>query len=230
MFNGSSHADSINRAIGTSYREWLKSRVDLEQFGVPNVIAWFVFMDGSEHGFDDGLRWENFLSKNGSEILESHVSQSKEMHAKKCSEEGYRPFRLAFQLDPGGSGNRYMCRFAGAFAFDSFVKEDLTAVRYIKISDTFKIGSKGECGSHLGSADDFRKKVSRYCKPITELGFSDNVSRILKSGGITCAGELLELAGIGLGEVAQEIRRKLWECFRYADLDSGDGGIPPGTD
>lgn len=210
---GKSHVDMINKAIGTNYFAWQKATVDLEQFGVPDVIAWFVFMDGSEHGYEEGWRWKNYLSENGEEICEYNVSPSKMAVIAKRNEDGYYPYRLCFRLDPYENGNRHCCRFVGAFTFEKFIKEDLTAIKYKKIADEFRIGSKGESGCHLSSKADFIQKESHHLQSIGELGFSDRVYRLLKNGGIIYAGELLEL-GLGItGEIAEEIQQKLYQYF-----------------
>ena len=51
-------------------------------------------------------------------------------------------------------------------------------------------------------------------KPLSELGLSDRVYRLLKSGGISFAWELLSLGMETSGEIADEIRQKLYEVFR----------------
>ncbi len=211
---GNSHADMINKAIGTSYDGWQKSSVDLAQFGADGVIAWFIFMDGSEHGYENGWRWKNFLSDNGDVIREYNVSPSKTAVIMKRNEEGYLPFRLCFRLDPYEIGSRHCCKFMGAFVLDSFIKEDLTAIKYIKVSDSFNLGSKGESGNYIDGKNIFLKKGGRLLKPLSELGLSDRVYRLLKSGGISFAWELLSLGMETSGEIADEIRQKLYEVFR----------------
>ena len=42
---GSSHADMINKVLGTAFLGYRKSSVDLGQFGNDGIIAWFVHMD-----------------------------------------------------------------------------------------------------------------------------------------------------------------------------------------
>lgn len=62
VFYGKNYADLINKTIGTSFAGYMKCSVNLEPFGAPGVIAWFVFMDGSEHGYEEGWKWVNKLS------------------------------------------------------------------------------------------------------------------------------------------------------------------------
>jgi len=210
---GLNHADMINKAIGTNYDAWFKSVVDLDQFGVQGVVAWFVFMDGSEHGYEEGWRWKNYIFDDKNEIHEYNVSTIKTTIIKKRNEDGYYPFRLCFQIDPYNTGNRYCCKFVGAFRLTSFLKEDLTAIKYTKVIDSFTLGSKGEKGFYLNSKDDFLKKNSSYFIPLEKLGFSDRVYQLLKRGNISYAGELLELGFCINGEIADEIRHKIFKCF-----------------
>ena len=57
-FYGINHTDLINKTIGTTLRATRRCRVDLADFQCDGVIAWFVFMDGSIHGYDD-WHWSN---------------------------------------------------------------------------------------------------------------------------------------------------------------------------
>ena len=50
IIKGTSYVDMINKAVGTNYQRWIKSSVDMQDFGVENVCAWFVFMNGEIHG------------------------------------------------------------------------------------------------------------------------------------------------------------------------------------
>lgn len=210
---GKSHADMINVAIGTSYRGYQSSGVDMRDFGVPDVHAWFVYMDGSVHGYEDGWRWRNYLSPDGNTILECLDSNDKQKLIGKQNKDGYHPYRLCFQIDPYENGGRYCCKFVGAFALTSFLSKDLTKMKYVKVADSFTIGSKGESGGYLDDKTDFIPKIAGYHTPIEELGFSRLVLRILKNGHISYAGELLELGIEVDGELANEIRQKIYHCF-----------------
>ncbi len=213
IFSGKSYVDMINKAIGTNYHEWMKSSVNLDEFGCPGLIAWFVFMDGSEHGFGQGWKWVNKLSFDGKEIDEYNISPSKMQLRKRRLEEGYHPYRLAFQLDPYGNGNAHSCRFVGVFRFKSFIRKDSSAMTYEKVADTFRLGSQGESGGYLDSKNDLFPQAGKYCTPIEDLGFSDATYKILRKY-INRAGELLEL-GIGVeGPLADEIFEKVYQCFK----------------
>lgn len=213
IFSGKSYADMINKAIGTNYYGWRRSSVDLDEFGCPGIIAWFVFMDGSEHGYEEGWTWVNKLSIEEKEIDEYNISTSKLQLKTRRTKEGYCPYRLAFQLDPYGNGNNHCCRFVGAFRFHSFIKKDASAITYEKVMDTFKLGAKGESGNYLNKRENLQPQSGKYLIPLKEMGFSEKVYRIL-DGHINFAGELLEL-GIGIeGEIADEIHKKIYECFK----------------
>ncbi len=67
----------INESIGTNYQVYKRCTVDLKQFDVPNVIAWFVYMDGSVHGYPDDWQWKNIISADGETIVEEHISSAK---------------------------------------------------------------------------------------------------------------------------------------------------------
>ena len=213
IFSGRTYAEMINKAVGTNHSSWMKSSVNLADFGCPNMIAWFVFMDGSEHGYGEGWKWANRLSADGKEIDEYNVASSKLQLKKRRVEEGYHPYRLAFQLDPYGENNNHCCRFVGAFRFKSFIRKDGSAVTYEKVTDTFKLGSKGEFGGYLNAKEDLLPKSGKYWIPLEELGFSDATYQILRPH-IKYAGELLEL-GIGIeGPLADEIQKCVFECFK----------------
>ena len=78
-----SHAELINKTLGTNYLGYRKSSVDLAQFGNIGIIAWFVHMDGTAHGTADDYIWENFLSADKNTIKEFSVgSTQKKSHTK----------------------------------------------------------------------------------------------------------------------------------------------------
>jgi hypothetical protein len=217
IFAGESYADMINKAIGTNYNVYRKSAVGLAQFGADGVIARFVFTDGGVHGYDEGWKWRNYLSNGGTEIKEYNVSASNDKLIKKHASDGYFPFRLSFCLDPDGIRDNHRCKFVGAYRLSGFINEDLTAITYSKVADTFRLGSKGEIGDCLNNKKDFIKNNSSYAKPPAEPGFSDRVFRLLKKLRISCAGDLLELGIETTGETADEIHKKLFECFGVSE-------------
>ena len=91
VYYGHSNADMINRVLGTSWNKYYKCTVDLDRYGAEGVIAWFVFMDGSKHGYEDGWMWKNYLLNGGERIYEYNVSTSDKQLKKVQSEIGFRP-------------------------------------------------------------------------------------------------------------------------------------------
>ena len=129
------------------------------------------------------------------------------------NEEGYHPYRLAFQLDPNQTGNRYKCKFIGAFCLESFALPDLSTMRYKKVSNTFRLCEIGESTYGADDRKFFLTRSSKLSLPIEKLGFSANSYRLLTKSGVRCLGELLE---IGMGsdcELVREIREKLRESM-----------------
>ena len=209
---GKSHADMINKAIGTHFYSYMKSSVELSDFGCPNVIAWFVYMDGSVHGYEDGWRWANRLSLDGNEIDEYNVSDCKEKLKKRRIDDGFNPYRLAFQIDYDETGNRHCCKFVGTFRLKSFIRKDASAVTYEKVLDEFKLLGKGEYGGGYNCKEDLIPKEGKYLTSLLEMGFSEKTYSLLKNS-IKNAGELLEL-GIGIdGPIANEIQEKICTHF-----------------
>ena len=226
VFYGKNYADMINNAIGTNFHSWMKSGVELDDFGCPGIIAWFVFMDGTEHGYEEGWSWVNKLSMDGQEIDEYNISISKDRLKRRRAQEGYYPYRLAFQLDPYGNGSHHCCRFVGAFRLKSFIREDASAVTYEKVMDCFKLGAKGEVGAYLNTKEDLIPTTGKYTIPLEDLEFSEGVQRLLK-GYIKNAGDLLEL-GIGFeGPLADEIQKKICELFVEKDTPSSPRPTSP---
>ncbi len=209
-FIGNSYADMINHTLGTMFKVYEESGVQLDEFELPGVIAWFVFMDGSTHGFAPDYLWENRLI--GNIITEKLVSKNHTKVIQKDDREGQYPLRLAFEL-LDCKKNFYECRFVGAFALSHFLREDLTAREYAKVMDNFTLRSKGEFGKILNTKADFIKNMPIYATQIGDMGFSKNVMKLLK-GHISTAGELLELGIEVPRTVADERRRKLYEHFK----------------
>lgn len=211
---GKDYTSMINDAIETNLTNHQRCTVDLAQLGVPNVVAWLVYMDGSKHGYPDGWEWSNRLSADGKTIREYHESKDKRKLKERQNEEGYHPYRLCFQLDPNGTNKKNWCKFVGAYRFSKFLEDDANAFEYIKVMDEFKIGSIGDgFNPKLNSKNDFLTNAEAYKIPIETMGFSNETYKILQIGGIKNAGDLLEL-GIGTnGKIADEIRQKLLQLF-----------------
>ena len=129
---------------------------------------------------------------------------------------GYYPIRLGYMLDPYRSGNRHYCKFVGVFRLDCFTRENLTAVRYVKIADSLMLGDPGTFPDTLYK-DKFLKDWNEYHTPIVSLGFSQVTLDFLKKGGIKIAGELLELGIESAGAKVNEIRKKIYETFGIKD-------------
>ena len=208
-----SHAELINKALGTNYSSYRKASVDLEQFGNSGIIAWFVHMDGTEHGTDDDYIWENFLSADETIIKEFSVSRSQKKVIRKHQEEGFHPFRLAFQLDPFATDNRYCCKFIGAFCLSKFLREDQTAIEYKRVAKEFRLGSKGGLETNLDGKDLFIKNMEKYYVPLEEMDFPSPIYSLLKRCGISYAGELLELEFDSGKELIQTIQKQLMKIF-----------------
>ena len=217
IFWGKSYVDMINRAIGTNLKEGFRSSgVHLDEFGLNGVIAWFVFMDGTVHGYSDGWEWVNKISPSGQEIDEYNISTNKTTLKGKRAKEGYYPYRLAFQLDPYGEKDNHRCKFVGAFRFDSFIRKDASAVTYSKIMDKFYLSGKGEFGSIFGTKEDFIPRQGKYLTPIEDMGFKSSSCALLKSF-FQNAGELLEAHMESECPLMHEIQNRLFECFKNTD-------------
>ena len=215
---GRNYAEMINDAINTNFKGYQRCMVDLlnpDNHKNTGICAWFVYMDGSVHGYPDGWLWKNILSPDGETIREYNVSSNKALLMKRQTSEGYYPYRLCFQLDPNGTNKNNWSKFVGAFRFSKILSEDLDAVEYVKVLDEFKIASKGDCfSSILNTKNDFLIDVASYKVPISKMGFSDFVFQLLSKFEIATSGDLLEL-GIGVeGDIVVEIRKKLYESFR----------------
>lgn len=192
-FYGYSNANMINNAIGTNFFDYTACSVDLDIFDCEGVIAWFVYMEGTTHGYENGWKWKNFISQDGNTIKEVNVSKDKYPLIKRRLELGYRPYRLAFKLDPFHTGNRYCCQFVGVFRLKGFVQGKFSEVVYEKVADACKLTDKGQIDFSSSKKADFEPNSGIYFTDISELGISDNNLNLLKRCGIRNAGDLLEL-------------------------------------
>lgn len=209
IFSGRNYTDMLNNALGTKLDFYKKSSVSLDN--LQGVIAWFVFMDGSEHGYPDGYTWKNFLG--GNTIVEEASSEDRHKVIAMQDRDGHHPFRIAFQLYHPKDGE-WRCRFVGAFSLSAFLREDLTKRKYIKISDNFMLGEAGEFGRILNKKEDFYKNMPKYRTHVERMGFSHTVLQMLKNNKVSAAGQLLELGFGASGAIANEIRCKLYEFFK----------------
>ena len=213
VFYGNSHTDLINKTLGTTFKVTQRCGIDLADFQCDGIIAWFVSMDGSIHGYED-WHWSNRLSLDGLTIYERNMDQPKKKLEIERLKNGYNPFRLAFQLDPYETGNRYCCKFVGAFRLEAFKGNEVPDIEYKKVLDSFTIGGKGEYGSkYINDRNDFFIDDMRYKAKIEKLNFSNNVYTMLKRANVNIVGELLEI-GLGFNEASIEIRDKIEEFFK----------------
>ena len=212
IFYGNSHTDLINKTIGTKFRGIQRCGIDLSDFQCDGIIAWFVFMDGSIHGYED-WHWSNRLSRDGLIIYERNMDQPKKKLEIERLNKGYNPFRLAFQLDPYATGNRHCCKFVGAFKLDAFIGEEVPDIEYKKVSDKFTIGDKGVFCANITDKIKFYENDNRYNAKIEVLNFSDTVYLMLKKASVHTVGELLGI-GLGFNQSSIEIRDKIEKFFK----------------
>lgn len=234
---GISHADMVNKAIGTNYHNLLKAGIDLSDFSAPGVIAWFVYMNATVHGYDysddkNKYLWRNLLTgvepavpmffdttnitKAGNDIFEEYVGGNTEYLQQKIAREGYKPYRLCFQLDPFDDNSRYRCKFVGAFILSEFENTALTSRKYTKISDSFNLGDKGECGDILGNKEFFKSRMSIYNMNIDVIDLPEPTLVFLKKKGITKVCDLLDTSFIDndpLSPLSVIIRNALYNIF-----------------
>lgn len=209
VFRGCSHADLVNNVLGTRYKSLMRCSVELEDFGAPGVYAWFIFMDDTAHGYEDGWMWRNLLTENGNIIREVNINKKEKLYETRA-EVGYRPYRLAFQLDPYETKDRYCCKFVGAFRLKKFNNSDLTTVEYEKVFDDVVINSYGDGYNELHvTKEDFIKESSKYNTKIEEVGFSEKSLTKLKGWGVKTVGELLEIPD-GNCSISAEIKQRLY--------------------
>lgn len=213
IFRGQSHADLINNTLGTRYKSFQACSLELKDFGADNVFAWFIFMNGTMHGHEDGWLWKNLLSENETIIREINIDNKNRLY-KKRAEVGYRPYRLAFQLDPYETNNRYCCKFVGVFRLKRFLNLEMTQVEYEKIADEIAINSIGDAYNEIHlTKQDFIKDSSIYKTEIDNLGFLEATLKKLKNWGINTVADLLEFSD-GNCSISTEIREKLYTFLK----------------
>lgn len=213
VFRGKTHADLINNTLGTRYKSFQQCSLELKDFDAQDVYAWFIFMDGTTHGHEDGWLWKNFLTDNGNIIREVNIDAKENLY-KKRAEFGYRPYRLAFQLDPYETNNRYCCKFVGAFRLKRFLNLEMTQVEYEKIADSVVVNSIEDSYNerHI-TKENFIKNSLVYKTSIDNLSFSEVSLTKLKTWGINTVADLLEIPA-GNGPIAIEIREKLYRFLK----------------
>jgi hypothetical protein len=213
-FFGKNHTDLINNTIGTKLKHTEKSGIELDQFDSHNIIAWFVFMDGSINGFD-GWKWKNLLTENGNIIREVFISYEKSKLIDKRVCESFKPYRLAFKLDPFETRDRYCCEFVGAFRLKNILNEDTSIIEYEKVMDQVSLNSleDGYNEYHV-KKEDFLKKPSLYLTPIADMNMPDLLKNKLLNLGLKTACDLLEIEMKLPQPFEEEITKSLYTLLK----------------
>lgn len=215
-FYGKDYTDLINKTLGTSLSNYMRSCVELDEFGLRGVVAWFVHMDGSTNGYVKWL-WQNYLSEDGNTIDEHNVNKDKRLLRSSRAKESFLPYRLAFELHKNKNVEGYSCKFVGAFKLDCFfgVGTQLD-VRYTKVLDKVVLKERFEKNANVTTCEEFFQNDVRYTTPIEKLGFSDNTYRLLKKANVNTAGEVMEV-GWGETQVTDEVIDKVQKFFHITN-------------
>jgi hypothetical protein len=196
----------VNQVLKTNYKAIERCGIDLTNFKAENVIAWFVHMDGKIHGYtgDDWL-WINTVLDNGKYIKEEAICKDYGLFLIKKLRRGICPYRLAFQLNPYDNGNKYCCKFLGAYRLKE-INDGFTEVIYEKVADEVLLNQlhEKENDYHL-TKNDFLKTPSKLDAPIDELKFSPEILAKLKGWGINKVSDLLEIQINVSDQIAFEI-------------------------
>ena len=212
-FNGANHADLINNTLGTKYLDYYRSTVNLQNFGNDRMQAWFVFMNGSEHGYGEKYKFRNYLSNDENIIKEKFTGNNKEELLKWRRNDGFLPYRIAFQLDPDNENNRYKCKFIGVFVFSKFLNRELTSIEYKKVSNTFNLGSKFNNNQNVSKCNDYKCFIRNFNYSIQEIEYPEQIKETLEKANILDAGELLDLGSKNSVNFMKIIHSKLFNIF-----------------
>lgn len=109
VFEGKDYADMINGIFGTKYKFYMRSSLNMKKFGLNDHIAWFVFINGKVHGYEN-WSWLNLISHEGV-IVEQCISDKDNKFEKDT--QSLPNYRLVFQRDPDNDGSKYKCKFLG---------------------------------------------------------------------------------------------------------------------
>ena len=222
VFRGASYVDMVNNAIGTTFTKYLKSGVDLERFGCSGVMAWFVYLNGDRHGTNRNWLWKNYLSSDGKSVKEYYVGDNLNRLNESRITTGYKPYRLCFQIDPYNRGEKYCCKFLGAFCFESFLESNCRGNLYVKVFEEFKLLSRGEMSDNANKKEDFIPKTGKFITPISNMNFRQETVAFLKKININFAGQLLELESDKRTNLSTEIQHKLFEHFKEDNKSLND--------
>lgn len=212
-FFGARYCDMLTHALNKKfYVNHLASYVDMEPFGAPGVISWFVFMNGQPHGYPDDWLWTNEISDDGNEIIEENICDDLTKLLNKRIEEGFLPFRLAFRRDPFDCGNANWCQFVGAFRFGGFI-DGLSRVKYVKVADRIVLPGIG-ARAQDDCRDIFINDWSEYRYPVEKMGLNGTDLQTLRQANIKYAGELLSRFPKGSVSACVRIMKALYEVYR----------------
>jgi hypothetical protein len=213
-FFGKNHTDMINNALETRLKYTERAGIDLALLNSNNIIAWFVFMDGSTNGYKE-WKWKNFILDNGNIIREQYISYDKNKLIHKRISTSLNPYRLAFRLDPFESGNRYFCEFVGAYRLKHILKLDTSIIEYEKVLDMATLNSIGDGYNELHiTREDFLKKPSLYQTPIARMAMHNELKERLQKWGFKVASDLLEIQMDLPQPFEEEIAKGLYELFK----------------
>lgn len=123
IFYADTHADFLNKAFGTNYRQWMKSVWKYDD----NAIVWMVRFDKETR---DGWR-NSFINEN--ELLEENLILTRTKYDGAPLRELLSLRRIVIAIDESGYRRRYI--FKGVFTLN--LKRENTTLRhyFIKISD-----------------------------------------------------------------------------------------------
>ena len=110
-------------------------------------------------------------------------------------------------MDPHGAGDRYNCKFVGAFTLTEVLEPDFSAVKFTKVSDRFVLSY------YDGDDKTMFTKSELYNTKIETLGFSDSTLKMLLNGNINKLGQLLEIGMYSAGPLVEEIYAKIYKKY-----------------
>lgn len=215
-FYGKDYTDLINKTLGTSLSNYMRSCVELDELGLRGVVAWFVHMDGSTNGYVKWL-WQNYLSEDGNTIDEHNVNKDKRLLRSSRAKESFLPYRLAFELHKNKNVEGYYCKFVGAFKLDCFIGVGTQLdVRYTKVLDKVTMREKFEKNAKTTTRNDFFGSDARYTAPIEKMEFSDKTYQTLKKYNVNTVREVLEV-GWGETQMTDEVIDKVQRFFHITN-------------
>ena len=224
-FYGNDYTKMVNNALGINLKTLMSSGYDMYSLGVDCTIAWFVYMNGNQHGYWNDLKWRNYVTEDYNFIIEKCVDENAYSlradmvkYMQRRQEYGFLPYRYAFQIDPYNNdrfNNNCSCKFLGAFRIKQFLSNDMSTIKYEKVFDNACFKSIGDGFSPLiDTKENFLKGADKYKIKIEDMGFSETALTTLLKGNIKTAGDLLELTFEERGGLYKEVTAKLYELFK----------------